>query len=151
MNHFADNNWMQICLINFHYFFSFLSFQPTSRSLPIPLPSSVKLLLIDGCQGDSGWYEISDISPNPFISPPTVKMSCPFHAHASQFIFCILSAFWLTMFHCKLNLCEHVSETVVQFIQHTKLHSNTPYYQYQCGVPDCPQTYRKATVLKTHV
>lgn len=55
------------------------------------------------------------------------------------------------MFHCKFNLCEHVSETVVQFTQHTKLHSNSPYYQYQCGVPDCPRMYRKATVLKTHM
>ena len=55
------------------------------------------------------------------------------------------------MFHCKFNMCEHVSETVVQFIQHTKLHSNTPHYHYQCGVPDCTRLYRKAAVLKTHM
>ena len=48
-------------------------------------------------------------------------------------------------------MCEHVSETVVQFIQHTKLHSNTPHYHYQCGVPDCTRLYRRAAVLKTHM
>ena len=47
-------------------------------------------------------------------------------------------------------MCEHVSETVFQFI-HTKLHSNTPYYHYQCGVPDYTRMYRKATIPKTHL
>ena len=48
-------------------------------------------------------------------------------------------------------MCEDVSETVNQFIQHTKLHSNTPNYQYQCGVPDCNRIYRKFTVFLKHI
>ena len=48
-------------------------------------------------------------------------------------------------------MCEDVSETLNQFIQHTKLHSNTPNYQYQCGVPDCNRMYRKVTVLTMHM
>lgn len=55
------------------------------------------------------------------------------------------------MFHCKFSTCEHVFENVIQFFQHIKLHSNAPNYHYQCGVPDCTQMYRKATVLKTHM
>ena len=55
------------------------------------------------------------------------------------------------MFQCKFSLCEHVSETTVQFIQHAKLHSNTPNYHYLCGVPYCTRMYRKATVLRAHM
>ncbi|KAF3844341.1 hypothetical protein F7725_020856 [Dissostichus mawsoni] len=55
------------------------------------------------------------------------------------------------MFHCKFSTCEHVFENVIQFFQHIKLHSNAPNYHYQCGVPDCTQMYRKATVLKTQM
>lgn len=55
------------------------------------------------------------------------------------------------MFLCKFSQCEHVSETVVQFIQHTKLHSNTPNYRYQCGVSQCTRMYRKDSALKAHM
>lgn len=55
------------------------------------------------------------------------------------------------MFHCKFSQCEHVSETVVQFIQHTKLHSNTPNYRYQCGISQCTRMYNKDSVLKAHM
>ncbi len=55
------------------------------------------------------------------------------------------------MFNCKFSLCDHVSETVIEFILHSKLHSNTPNYKYHCSVPECSRMYRKANVLKTHM
>ena len=51
-----------------------------------------------------------------------------FFFHSRQHpAFSILSDILWTRFHCKFDMCEHVSET--QFVQHTKLHSNIPYYQ----------------------
>lgn len=70
----------------------------------------------------------------------------------SDCLFCLvfLSCF-VIMFHCKFNRCDHVSDTVMQFTQHIKLHSNASNYQYQCGVPECSRKYRKFTVLKAHM
>ncbi len=45
------------------------------------------------------------------------------------------------MFHCKFSGCIYVSENVSHFIKHIKLHSNTPNYHDQCGVPDCTLMY----------
>lgn len=55
------------------------------------------------------------------------------------------------MFHCKFSGCIYVSDNVSHFIKHIKLHSNTPNYYYQCGVPDCTRKYLKATVVQTHM
>lgn len=44
-----------------------------------------------------------------------------------------------------------MSDTVMQFTQHIKLHSNASNYQYQCGVPECSRKYHKFTVLKAHM
>lgn len=55
------------------------------------------------------------------------------------------------MFNCKFVSCEHVSENVCNYVQHTKLHSNAPNYHYQCGVPNCSRRYRKHTGLQIHM
>ncbi|XP_070406925.1 uncharacterized protein [Nothobranchius furzeri] len=55
------------------------------------------------------------------------------------------------MFNCKLVGCEHVFRNVHSYVQHTKLHSNVPNYQYQCGVPDCSWRCRKHTGLQIHM
>lgn len=55
------------------------------------------------------------------------------------------------MFNCKFSLCEHVSQTVIEFIQHSKLHSNAPDFMYHCGVPECSRICRKSNALKSHM
>lgn len=48
-------------------------------------------------------------------------------------------------------MCGNVFDTVSEFNQHIKLHSNSANYVYQCGVPECQRTYLKFTALKAHM